>query len=47
MGGFGDEGRFLMGCFWLKGNCCCEIAGGSDLQKGGLLKGKELLKVNC
>jgi hypothetical protein len=31
VGGFLDEGRFLMGGYWLKGNCCWEIAAGREM----------------
>jgi hypothetical protein len=47
VGGFLDEERFLMGGFRLKGNCCWEILVGGMNCRRGLLKGKELLKVNC
>jgi hypothetical protein len=46
VGGFLDEGRFLMGGFWLKGNTIGRLLGENELQNGGLLKVKALLKVN-
>jgi hypothetical protein len=43
-GVFFDEGRFLMGSFWLKGNSCWEIAGGKMNAEWRITEEKRIAK---